>query len=372
MSIFSIQVVYRGVFQETLGRRICSGIIMAVRGLGKVGIAFGRYGDSPERNGIPTKGFAVVADDESELQTSLAIYEPSAVDICIVLDDTLCKGIESWAWHGVEPVNARLKKNGTLLVVSTRLEDELLQHIHKKDTDYELAVVKGVTSFSGLWVYRNDGTDAVVLGALAKVCTQLVTLSSIENMIQQQWKDEKLVDAAHEAYQEVRIRRVSTREGSSEPIHRIKLPGWREMEEAVVVRPASWKKEPGRDTAFKLPRNPHFSKATTRSMRPVIDFDKCTRCGYCWLQCPDSCIDVTADGLYDVDLEICCGCNLCEAVCPVNCIAICDEAEFVDSGSQYQAWKKDRKAYREWLQDKVQRQTRLNRPVGFSGRGSYG
>ena len=68
----------------------------------------------------------MVTDDESELQASLSIYEPSVVDSCIVLDDTLCRGIESWAWHGVEPVNARLKKNGVLLVVSTKSGDELL------------------------------------------------------------------------------------------------------------------------------------------------------------------------------------------------------------------------------------------------------
>ena len=35
MSVFSVQVIYRGVFQEILNQRICSGIIMSARGLGK-------------------------------------------------------------------------------------------------------------------------------------------------------------------------------------------------------------------------------------------------------------------------------------------------------------------------------------------------
>ncbi len=31
----------------------------------------------------------------------MAKYEPKEVDITIVVDDTLCKGVESWAWYGL-------------------------------------------------------------------------------------------------------------------------------------------------------------------------------------------------------------------------------------------------------------------------------
>ena len=55
-------VVYRGIFQKTLARNIVRTIVFAARKEGKIGTAFGRYGDSPERNGIPAKQFAVVAD----------------------------------------------------------------------------------------------------------------------------------------------------------------------------------------------------------------------------------------------------------------------------------------------------------------------
>jgi pyruvate ferredoxin oxidoreductase delta subunit len=43
-------------------------------------------------------------------------------------------------------------------------------------------------------------------------------------------------------------------------------------------------------------RNPYFKKFTTRTMRPVINFDTCVKCTLCWIQCPDSCFDVTPDG----------------------------------------------------------------------------
>ena len=71
----SIEVVYRGIFQKHLGQRITRGIVLAARKEGKIGISFGRYGDSPERNGIPAKSFAVVADTEEELQLHLSRYE---------------------------------------------------------------------------------------------------------------------------------------------------------------------------------------------------------------------------------------------------------------------------------------------------------
>ena len=80
-----------------------------------MGTAFGRYGDSPERNGIPAKQFAVVADDELELEEHLAQYEPKDVDVTIAVDDTLCKGVESWAWYGLQPINKPTKAGGTLL-----------------------------------------------------------------------------------------------------------------------------------------------------------------------------------------------------------------------------------------------------------------
>ena len=83
MSTVTVEVVYRGIFQKNLGQRIGRGIVLAARKEGKVGISFGRYGDSPERNGIPAKQFAIVADDELELQISMARYEPTVVDITI-------------------------------------------------------------------------------------------------------------------------------------------------------------------------------------------------------------------------------------------------------------------------------------------------
>src|ERR687888_2213086 len=100
MAALICEVVYRGIFQKNLASRITRGIVLSARKSGRWGIAFGRYGDSPQRNGIPAKDFAIVADTKEELEQNMARYEPKHTDISVVLDDTLAKGVESWAWYG--------------------------------------------------------------------------------------------------------------------------------------------------------------------------------------------------------------------------------------------------------------------------------
>ena len=74
--LFAVEIVYRGIFQKTLAKNISRAIVLAAHEEGKPGISFGRYGDSPERNGIPAKSFAIVATDDVTLEEGMAKYEP--------------------------------------------------------------------------------------------------------------------------------------------------------------------------------------------------------------------------------------------------------------------------------------------------------
>ena len=100
MSTGSVEVVYRGIFQKTLAKNICRGIVLAARKDGKIGIAFGRYGDSPERNGIPAKQFAVVSDNNEELEEHLVhrcrqVIHPTAPQSSATLRSSLNHPSES-------------------------------------------------------------------------------------------------------------------------------------------------------------------------------------------------------------------------------------------------------------------------------------
>ena len=372
MSTGSVEVVYRGIFQKTLAKNICRGIVFAARKDGKIGTAFGRYGDSPERNGIPAKQFAVVADTEEELEEHLARYEPNNNDVTIAADDTLCKGVESWAWYGLQPINKLLRDGGTLLVTSIQSPNKLIKTVHRKGTPYDLAIVKAQASFSGLWAYKNDHTDVRLLGALAKVAPHIVSLDAMLEAIRDQWKDDLKVASAKSAYEATESTPVGADQGSDEVPFSFDLPGWTKMEEGLVIRgmDAQQQDVPGRDGGYVPTRNETFKKFSTRTMRPVINFDTCTKCTLCWLNCPDTCFDITPDGFYDANMEACCGCGVCEAVCPVSkCVTMVNEEAFENHDSQWEMWAKDKESYLAWLTGKIAEQPA--RSHGYHHVGQY-
>lgn len=374
MSTMSIELVGRGVFQKKLMQRISRTIILAARKEGKTGITFGRYSDSPERNGIPCKQFAIVSSTHEELQVVMAKYEPKQVDVTIVLDDTLTKGIESWGWYGTQPINKLTKEGGTLIIVSRKTQEELLKHIHKKKVPYRLAIVDGEKSFSGLWVFKNDHTDAKVLGAVVKAASDLMQLPSLEEAIREELKDESLVESARSSFEDTRIRDVEAGKGGDTFREDFKLLTWRQMGEGVAIKGlAKGGPRKGSDGGYVPVRNEHFKKFTTRTMRPVTNFDTCTKCTFCWLQCPDSNFDVTPDMYYDADMWTCCGCGICEAVCPVEgCITMIDEVVFEDNSSQYELWRKDKKTYKKWLDEKLESKVDVeHRAHGFRNPHQY-
>jgi pyruvate ferredoxin oxidoreductase delta subunit len=348
---WSVEIVYRGIFQKRLANRISRGVVLAARREGKVGTAFARYGDSPERNGIPSKNFAVVATDEVQLESSLARYEPEAVEISIVVDDTMCKGVESWAWYGVQPINKLVVPGGALVVTSDKEPEELLRVIKAKPYDYLLAVVpspvhagvyapEGSASFAGLWVDNDDNTDWNCLAAVARIAPQIMSLDSVLNIVRERTKDEARVAAVQATYDQIKIRTVKAGEGSTVSFEEYRKPGWMQMREGIVV-----------EAQQVGTRNPLYKKWSTRTRRPLVNFDTCIKCTQCWLQCPDECFEVTPEGTYEVVYEACIGCSICEEVCPVpDCIIMVNELSFDDNDSLYAMYKQDPEAYRAFLQ----------------------
>ena len=373
--LFAVEIVYRGIFQKTLARNISRAIVLAAHQEGKPGISFGRYGDSPERNGIPAKAFAIVATDSVTLEEGMAKYEPKEVDISISVDDTLCKGVESWAWYGLQPINRLTKSNGVLLVTSREEPEAIIAMAHTKETPYRLAILKGIPSFSGLWVFKEDHTDVRLLGAIAKLLPELFSLKSVQKVILDEWKDPLKAKSAEKAYERITTVTVKPGQGNPEKPYEFEMPKWTEMRDGITIPciAAGHKMEDGQTHAtggYQPARNPTFKKFSTRTMRPVVNFDTCIKCTLCWLQCPDSCFDVTPEGLYDANMEACCGCGVCEAVCPVkDCVTMVNEVAFSDNISQWETWRQDKAGYQAWLAEKIEH--RPSRSHGFRYRGQY-
>ena len=349
----SVEVVYRGVFQKTLANRISRGVVLGARKDGKFGTAFARYGDSPERNGIPAKNFAVVATDQEELEHSLAKYEPESVDISVVVDDSLCKGIESWAWYGVQPINKTVGPGGTLIVTSSRTADELLTAIRAKDFAYQLVIIPAETragkfaptstaSLSGLFAFNDDNTDFYALAAISRVAPRVISLDAVLSIVRERTGgNETRVEATRAVYDKLEIRTVQPGEGSTTDYETYDKPGWTDMRQAVIV-----------DAPPVGARNPVYKKWSTRLRRPLINFETCIKCTQCWLQCPDESFEVTPEGTYEVVYEACIGCGVCAEVCPVpDCVTMHDELTFPNNNSLYELYTRDPKAYRRLLEE---------------------
>ncbi|HLH69386.1 MAG TPA: 4Fe-4S dicluster-binding protein [Candidatus Dormibacteraeota bacterium] len=343
MAAGSVDVTYRGVFQKNLAGVITKELVRAARREGKIGGTVQRYGDSPERNGIPAKQFAVIAEDEDALRVEMTKYEPDNVVAVCVMDDTLTKGVESWAWYGVQPININLAPGGTLLVVSRRTPEELLRWIPRRDFDWNLAILPGDPSFGGLWVYHDDGTDYRTMGAVSRVTGGLVGLQSLVAQAESGPDAARRVGFLHEGYEAVQVHPVPAGVGAEDTYRPIDKPGWTEMREGLVV------------PAVKVGANNElFKKFTTRTARPLVKFDACVKCQICYTVCPDECFVPTPAGHYDVNYEHCCGCGICAQTCPVpGCIEMVDELVFESNQTVYELYERDPEAYEQMRQEKL-------------------
>ena len=61
-----------------------------------------------------------------------------------------------------------------------------------------------------------------------------------------------------------------------------------------------------------------------RSVRPVIDMDRCVGCLQCYLYCPDGVIS-RQGAKVAIDYDFCKGCGICRRICAVGAIAMEEE-----------------------------------------------
>lgn len=57
-----------------------------------------------------------------------------------------------------------------------------------------------------------------------------------------------------------------------------------------------------------------------RTYMPVIDREKCTKCLFCWMYCPEASINVNGEGFPEIDYDYCKGCGICFNECPRKAI----------------------------------------------------
>ena len=86
---------------------------------------------------------------------------------------------------------------------------------------------------------------------------------------------------------------------------------WKDLEIGSIVT------EPGSASQYQT--------GTWRSERPIIDLDKCNKCGLCYIFCPDAAIEMNDEGYPEVNLFYCKGCGICAEECPKEAITQVEE-----------------------------------------------
>ena len=71
-------------------------------------------------------------------------------------------------------------------------------------------------------------------------------------------------------------------------------------------------------------KSPEYETGSWRSLKPVVDDKKCTRCLICWIYCPDASI-MYEDDKIRIDYGHCKGCGICANECPQNAISMVEE-----------------------------------------------
>lgn len=129
---------------------------------------------------------------------------------------------------------------------------------------------------------------------------------------------ERNLQGALRAYAAIERHAALVREGRPIPARDYERPRWVAplVERATVSAPAV------HATATSV----QIKTGAWRTMRPVIDLDRCNRCSWvCSTFCPDSTIHVAQDGSPQIDYDHCKGCLVCVAVCPPHAISAIPE-----------------------------------------------
>jgi pyruvate ferredoxin oxidoreductase delta subunit len=75
--------------------------------------------------------------------------------------------------------------------------------------------------------------------------------------------------------------------------------------------------EPGNSVDYKT--------GDWRTLKPVTDYSKCTKCGLCWLFCPDNAMRPKEEGFFEADLNYCKGCGICAEECKFGAIEMVED-----------------------------------------------
>ena len=259
-----------------------------------------RYG--AERRGAPI--FAYVRADKAKINERGIIQQP---DLVVVADDSLVVLPASGVMSG-------LNTDTAMLLLSDFSTDHwrdsvpeevplLVLHAGEHEEDSLARHYTGMIAAGGAAAML----DCITLDQLCAAITQELGSAS-EAVIKEN------IRQASRAFHFIQGQNIRVKEGKAISAEGYKSPDWIEVpfEEASISAPV----------IHATGTSERSQTGLWRTMRPVIDYDKCNKCWWvCSTLCPDGAIRVENNSP-QIDLDHCKGCMVCVTVCPPKIIAI--------------------------------------------------
>ncbi len=274
------------------------GGVTAAELLAQAAISEGNYAQGfpsfgPERRGAPVTAYIRMSEEK------LYLREPiDNPDVVVVMDASLIDMVN--VFEGMKP-------GGTLIINASGNMTGRLQ---------EIATIQGVNlatvdaSAIAAEVLGVPITNTAIIGAIVKA-TGLCQIASLGQPLEKRFGRlaPKNRAAMQEAYEKTTLfgDRAINAPVKEEPYEIDALLSYEDMEIGCEIA------EPGSSVGFETGN-------WRTSGKPVTDFEKCIKCGFCWLLCPDIAYSKNEEGFFDWDGHYCKGCAICVVECPKGAI----------------------------------------------------
>ena len=265
-----------------------------------------RYG--AERRGAPI--FAYVRAAREPINERGIISRP---DLVVVADDTLVPVPASGVLAGIDA--------HTVLLINTLESTGTWQHrLNISNPVITLPASADVGDRADL-----PYIGAICAGAAARL-VGVISREALADAIRMELAElgpaiiDRNLENALAAYDGMAAHGGLITEGSMISATDYKSPDWTELpfETARIASP----------TVYAVANSVEVRTGLWRTLRPVIDYERCNRCWWvCSTFCPDGAIDVDDDGSPVIDYDNCKGCMICVAQCPPHAIEAVSEHE---------------------------------------------
>ena len=272
-----------------------------------------RYG--AERRGAPI--FAYVRASRKEINERGIIKSP---DLIIVADDSLMPVPAAGILQGAT-------EHTVILINSTENAETWKERLNIPGRVIILPSHEKIKEQAGV-----PFVGAICAGAASRL-VGIISRTSLQEAVRNELASfgedvvGKNVEKALEAFDLMADHSGCVAEGEKVSAETYKSPEWVDMpfEDARISAPAIHAE--ATSVAVKT--------GLWRTMRPVIDYNRCNRCWWiCSTFCPDSAINLDDENYPRIDYEHCKGCMICVARCPRHVIEAVPEKEAQKTGGE--------------------------------------